>query len=318
MYIAGGVTLAAAAIGGGIAYYYRNERQKELKYLQVQKTLSEKKRRPKVKKSVRFNQVVSDNIQSEADQLVNDEQILVPESIDSDNTANTHEVITPPAGMLSKDTLLAVFGDLCLTAENLIKTLNEMEQQLRQRAAQTSQMIPEQQLNQELAQSFHMNFNKAQKDTLKRFGLEEASLQSAVEFYKGESDVVLIVKRFKDISSKYGPPPKLPEVPVSLTIDTLIQILEETMHKANDALVSVSKDVRTDNPHASREGILQVVQQRTADQIKEIEAKIHAKYGYARELIQAAVVKFQTDEKFLKRLQEITQEQQEFLKTNGM
>ena len=54
------------------------------------------------------------------------------------------------------------------------------------------------------------------------------------------------------------------------------------------------------------------------DHLCKIEAKIHAKYGYARELIQAAVVKFQTDEKFLKRLQEITQEQQEFLKTNGM
>jgi len=163
-----------------------------------------------------------------------------------------------------------------------------------------------------------MNFNKVQKDTLKRYNVEENSLQLAVEYYKSESDVVSIVKRFKEISSKYGPPPKLPEVPVSLTVDILIEILEETMHKANEALVSVSKEVRNDNPHASREGVLQVVQQRSAEQIKEIEAKIHAKYGYERELIQAAVVKFQTDESFLKRLQNITQEQQEFLKTHGM
>ena len=223
-----------------------------------------------------------------------------------------------PSDIISKTELLAVFGDLCLTAENLIKTLDEMEQQLRSRAAQTSQMIPEQQLKQELAQSFHMNFNKAQKDTLNRSNQSEEALQVSVEYFKDDTDVVKIVKRFKNLSSKYGPPPNLPEVPESLTITTLIKILEETMNQANAALVAASKEVRSANPHASREGVLQVVQQRTADQIKEIETAIHAKYGFARELIQAAVVKFQTEEIFLKRLQEITQEQQDFLKEHGM
>ena len=72
------------------------------------------------------------------------------------------------------------------------------------------------------------------------------------------------------------------------------------------------------NPDSSKETILQIVQQRTFEKIKTIESDVHAKYGYTREIILGAVVKFQSDESFLKRLQEITQQQQHFLRENGL
>ena len=313
----GGVTCLAAAVGG-VAYYYRNEldsiKEEALSIRdQFRRAYALKKNRKLGTMNTEERIRVSEQLMQEMEELhLQTDCLTGKDDSDQEKSANNDPTIIPKARLIS------LFKELCASQENVLDTLEDMKKQIKARSNATGNDISDDHLQKELCQSFHMNFKKIESEALSRHNINEPDLHASIDAYKDDKEFTELFQKFKALSSTYGPAPDLPTVPDTLTIHRLLSILEETMHSANELLVTVSKDVKDKNPDSSKETILQIVQQRTFEKIKTIESNVHAKYGYTREIIQGAVVKFQSDEVFLKRLQEITQQQQHFLRENGL
>lgn len=302
----GGVTCLAAAVGG-MAFYYRNEleniKDEALSIRdQFKRAYNMKKSRKLGKMNDRERARVSEQLMQEMEDIKQQTTCV----------SGTDDLTIVP-----KKLLITFFNELCASQETILGTLEDMKSQIKS-SDSTANDISDDNLQKELCQSFHMNVKKIESETMSRHHLNESNLRASIEAHMDDKEFAEIYAKYKTLSSTYGPAPDLPTVPESLTISRLLSILEETMQSANKLLVTVSRDVRDKNPDLSKERILQIVQQQTFEKIKTIESDVHAKYGYAREIIQGAVVNFQSDESFLKRLQEITQQQQQFLRENGL
>ncbi|KUF87669.1 Dehydrogenase/reductase SDR family member 13 [Phytophthora nicotianae] len=188
--------------------------------------------------------------------------------------------------------------------------LAKLEAKIRQESSQSGRSLPEDQLASYLMGQFEEAMKAIESQVYAKFQTTEDEVKVATEYFEEEDD--------KDVANAVAKLQELyrvmtgggfsdVEVPSELTLTKFIEIMQETMESLNVAMEEVCLEVKELNPDNKEEAI----NQRYVKRADNLSAEIHAKHGLTREVLQAAMMKYQQEPAFLMAMTELQQQQAE-------
>jgi hypothetical protein len=188
--------------------------------------------------------------------------------------------------------------------------LAKLEAKIRQESSQNGRSLPEDQLASYLMGQFEEAMKAIEAQVYAKYQTTEDEVKVATEFYEEEED--------KDVANAVAKLQELyrvmtgggfsdVEVPADLTLNKFIDIMQETMESLNVAMEEVCLEVKELDPENKEEAI----NQRYVKRADNLSAEIHAKHGLTREVLQAAMMKYQQEPAFLMAMTELQQQQAE-------
>ncbi|RLN52930.1 hypothetical protein BBJ28_00018707 [Nothophytophthora sp. Chile5] len=206
---------------------------------------------------------------------------------------------------LHKEQLLSILETICTQMGQVV-----LEAKIRQESSQSGRSLPEDQLASYLMGQFEEAMKAIESQVYAKFQTTEDEVKVATEFFEEEED--------KDVANAVAKLQELyrvmtgggfsdVEVPAELTLVKFIEIMQETMESLNVAMEEVCLEVKELNPDNKEEAI----NQRYVKRADNLSAEIHAKHGLTREVLQAAMMKYQQEPAFLMAMTELQQQQAE-------
>jgi hypothetical protein len=190
--------------------------------------------------------------------------------------------------------------------------LAKLEAKLRQESSQIGRALPEDQLASYLMGQFEEAMKVVESQVYAKYQTTEDEVRVATEYFEEDEDkeVGLAVAKLQELYRVMtGGGVSDAEVPEDLTLDKFIAIMEETMEALNLAMEEVCLEVKEmDLKGESKEEVINQKYVKLADARS---TDIHAKYGLTREILHAAMMKYQQEPKFLMVLTELQQTQAE-------
>ncbi|POM72033.1 Hypothetical protein PHPALM_11325 [Phytophthora palmivora] len=211
---------------------------------------------------------------------------------------------------LHKEQLLSILETICTQMGQVVMQLAKLEAKIRQESSQSGRSLPEDQLASYLMGQFEEAMKAIESQVYAKFQTTEDEVKVATEYFEEEDD--------KDVANAVAKLQELyrvmtgggfsdVEVPAELTLTKFIEIMQETMESLNVAMEEVCLEVKELNPDNKEEAI----NQRYVKRADNLSAEIHAKHGLTREVLQAAMMKYQQEPAFLMAMTELQQQQAE-------
>ncbi|KAG6968785.1 hypothetical protein JG687_00001224 [Phytophthora cactorum] len=211
---------------------------------------------------------------------------------------------------LHKEQLLSILETICTQMGQVVMQLAKLEAKIRQESSQSGRSLPEDQLASYLMGQFEEAMKAIESQVYAKFQTTEDEVKVATEYFEEEDD--------KDVGNAVAKLQELyrvmtgggfsdVEVPAELTLTKFIEIMQETMESLNVAMEEVCLEVKELNPDNKEEAI----NQRYVKRADNLSAEIHAKHGLTREVLQAAMMKYQQEPAFLMAMTELQQQQAE-------
>ncbi|KUG01626.1 hypothetical protein AM587_10004735 [Phytophthora nicotianae] len=211
---------------------------------------------------------------------------------------------------LHKEQLLSILETICTQMGQVVMQLAKLEAKIRQESSQSGRSLPEDQLASYLMGQFEEAMKAIESQVYAKFQTTEDEVKVATEYFEEEDD--------KDVANAVAKLQELyrvmtgggfsdVEVPSELTLTKFIEIMQETMESLNVAMEEVCLEVKELNPDNKEEAI----NQRYVKRADNLSAEIHAKHGLTREVLQAAMMKYQQEPAFLMAMTELQQQQAE-------
>lgn len=211
---------------------------------------------------------------------------------------------------LDKEQLLAILETICTQMGQVVMQLAKLEANIRQESNQKGSPLPEDQLASYLMGQFEEAMKVIESQVYTKYQTTEEEVKIATEFFEEEED--------KDIANSVSKLQELyrvmtgggvsdVEVPADLTLDKFVKVMEETMEALNVAMEMVCREVKELNPENKEE----VINQRYVQLADKKSSEIHAKYDLTREILHAAMMKYQQEPNFLTALTQLQQMQAE-------
>lgn len=211
---------------------------------------------------------------------------------------------------LHKDQLLSILDTICAQMGQVVMQLAKLEAKIRQESSQSGRALPEDQLASYLMGQFEEAMKAIESQVYAKFQTTEDEVKVATEYYEEEEDkdVANAVTKLQDLYRvMMGGGFSDVEVPEDLTLQKFVNIMHETMESLNVAMEEVCLEVKELNPDNKEDAI----NQRYVKRADALSAEIHAKHGLTREVLQAAMMKYQQEPAFLMAMTELQQQQAE-------
>lgn len=211
---------------------------------------------------------------------------------------------------LHKEQLLSILETICTQMGQVVMQLAKLEAKIRQESSQSGRALPEDQLASYLMGQFEEAMKAIESQVYAKFQTTEEEVKAATEFFEEEDDkdVANAVSKLQELYRVMtGGGFSDVEVPAELTLTKFIEIMQETMESLNVAMEEVCLEVKELNPENKEEAI----NQRYVKRADSLSAEIHAKHGLTREVLQAAMMKYQQETTFLSAMTELQQQQAE-------
>lgn len=211
---------------------------------------------------------------------------------------------------LHKDQLLSILETICSQMGQVVMQLAKLEAKIRQESSQSGRALPEDQLASYLMGQFEEAMKAIESQVYAKFQTTEDEVKIATEYYEEEEDkdVAAAVTKLQDLYRVMtGGGFSDVEVPEDLTLEKFVSIMHETMESLNVAMEEVCLEVKELNPDNKEDAI----NQRYVKRADALSAEIHAKHGLTREVLQAAMMKYQQEPAFLMAMTELQQQQAE-------
>ncbi|TMW57001.1 hypothetical protein Poli38472_002926 [Pythium oligandrum] len=211
---------------------------------------------------------------------------------------------------LHKDQLLSILETICSQMGQVVMQLAKLEAKIRQESSQSGRALPEDQLASYLMGQFEEAMKAIESQVYAKFQTTEDEVKIATEYYEEQEDkdVVNAVTKLQDLYRVMtGGGFSDVEVPEDLTLEKFIAIMHETMESLNVAMEEVCLEVKELNPDNKEDAI----NQRYVKRADALSTEIHAKHGLTREVLQAAMMKYQQEPAFLMAMTELQQQQAE-------
>ncbi|KAG6617327.1 Dehydrogenase/reductase SDR family member 13 [Phytophthora cinnamomi] len=211
---------------------------------------------------------------------------------------------------LHKEQLLSILETICTQMGQVVMQLAKLEAKIRQESSQSGRSLPEDQLASYLMGQFEEAMKAIEAQVYAKFQTTEDEVKVATEYFEedGDKDVANAVAKLQELYRVMtGGGFSDVEVPAELTLAKFIAIMQETMESLNVAMEEVCLEVKELNPDNKEEAI----NQRYVKRADNLSAEIHAKHGLTREVLQAAMMKYQQEPAFLMAMTELQQQQAE-------
>ncbi|CAH0518905.1 unnamed protein product [Peronospora belbahrii] len=211
---------------------------------------------------------------------------------------------------LHKEQLLSILETICTQMGQVVMQLAKLEAKIRQESSQSGRSLPEDQLASYLMGQFEEAMKAIESQVYAKFQTTEEEVKVATEYFEEEDDkdVANAVAKLQELYRVMtGGSFSDVEVPDELTLTKFIEIMQETMESLNVAMEEVCFEVKELNPNNKEEAI----NQRYVKRADNLSAEIHAKHGLTREVLQAAMMKYQQESAFLMAMTELQQQQAE-------
>ncbi|DAZ97069.1 TPA: hypothetical protein N0F65_001253 [Lagenidium giganteum] len=229
----------------------------------------------------------------------------------SDKDSKKSEDGAREAPSLPKEQLLSILETICTQMGQVVMQLAKLEGKLRQESQQTGRPIPEEQLATFLMGHFDEAMKAIESQVYAKFQTTEDEVRASAEYFEeaGDKDVANAVAKLQELFRVMGGAEveSTVEVPADLTLNKFIMIMQETMESLNVAMEEVCLEVKEQNPEHKEE----VINQRYVQRAESLSTDIHAKHGLTREVLQAAMMKYQQEPAFLMAMTELQQQQAE-------
>jgi hypothetical protein len=211
---------------------------------------------------------------------------------------------------LHKVQLLSILETICAQMGQVVMQLAKLEAKIRQESSQNGRSLPEDQLASYLMGQFEEAMKAIESQVYAKFQTTEDEVKVATEYFEEEED--------KDVANAVAKLQELyrvmtgggfsdVEVPADLTLTKFIAIMQETMESLNIAMEEVCLEVKELDPENKEDAI----NQRYVKRAETLSAEIHAQHGLTREVLQAAMMKYQQEPAFLMAMTELQQQQAE-------
>ncbi|CAH0490066.1 unnamed protein product [Peronospora farinosa] len=211
---------------------------------------------------------------------------------------------------LHKEQLLSILETICTQMGQVVMQLAKLEAKIRQESSQSGRSLPEDQLASYLMGQFEEAMKAIESQVYAKFQTTEEEVKIATEYFEedDDKDVANAVAKLQELYRVMtGGGFSDVEVPAELTLTKFIEIMQETMESLNVAMEEVCLEVKELNPDNKEEAI----NQRYVKRADNLSAEIHAKHGLTREVLQAAMMKYQQEPAFLMAMTELQQQQAE-------
>ncbi|KDO31363.1 hypothetical protein SPRG_03980 [Saprolegnia parasitica CBS 223.65] len=214
--------------------------------------------------------------------------------------------VAPSASLpsLPKDQLLSILTIISTQMGQIVLSLANIEQKIRQESAQSGRSLPEDQLAAYLMGQFEEAMKAIEAQAYSKHNTSEDEVRIATEYYESVEDpeVHAAVGKLQELYRLItGAGAADVEVPEDLTLEKFLIIMEETMESLNVAMEEVCQEVKLLDPEDKEEAI----NERYVKKADQLSAQIHEQHGLSREILQAAMMKYQQEPIFLQRMTEL-------------
>ncbi|CAK4661944.1 hypothetical protein LEN26_001449 [Aphanomyces euteiches] len=211
---------------------------------------------------------------------------------------------------LPKDQLLAILGVISTQMGQVVMSLAAIEQKIRQESAQSGRRLPEDQLAAYLMGQFEEAMKAIESQVYSKYNTTEQDVTVASDYYESIEDpeVHAELRKLRELHNLITGAGSLDvEIPEDLTLEKFLSIMEETMESLNVAMEEVCQEVKLLDPVDKEEAI----NQRYVKKADQLSNDIHQHHGLSREVLQAAMMKYQQEPAFLTRMAELQRVQAE-------
>ncbi|KAH9157347.1 hypothetical protein AeRB84_000819 [Aphanomyces euteiches] len=211
---------------------------------------------------------------------------------------------------LPKDQLLAILGVISTQMGQVVMSLAAIEQKIRQESAQSGRRLPEDQLAAYLMGQFEEAMKAIESQVYSKYNTTEQDVTVASDYYESIEDpeVHAELRKLRELHNLITGAGSLDvEIPEDLTLEKFLSIMEETMESLNVAMEEVCQEVKLLDPVDKEEAI----NQRYVKKADQLSNDIHQPHGLSREVLQAAMMKYQQEPAFLTRMAELQRVQAE-------
>ncbi|KAF0719018.1 Aste57867_1338 [Aphanomyces stellatus] len=228
----------------------------------------------------------------------------------SESTEESSVSTHASAPSLPKDQLLAILSVISTQMGQVVMSLAAIEQKIRQESAQSGRRLPEDQLAAYLMGQFEEAMKAIESQVYTKYNTTEQDVTVASDYYESIEDpeVHAELRKLRDLHNLItGAGGMDVEVPDDLTLVKFLMIMEETMESLNVAMEEVCQEVKLLDPVDKEEAI----NQRYVKKADQLSNDIHQQHGLSREVLQAAMMKYQQEPAFLTRMAELQRVQAE-------
>lgn len=211
---------------------------------------------------------------------------------------------------LKKEQLLTVLEAITTQMGQVVMQLAKLEARIRQESQQNGRALPEDQLATYLMGQFEEAMKAIENQVYTKHQTTEDEVKLATEYYEEAEDkeVKTAVSKLQELYRVMtGGGMSDVEIPESLTVEKFIEIMKETMESLNVAMEEVCLEVKELDPSNKEEEI----NQRYVKRADALSTEIHEKHGITREVLQAAMMKYQQEPSFLMTMAELQKTQAE-------
>ncbi|RHY35426.1 hypothetical protein DYB32_000099 [Aphanomyces invadans] len=192
----------------------------------------------------------------------------------------------------------------------VVMSLAAIEQKIRQESSQSGRRLPEDQLAAYLMGQFEEAMKAIESQVYTKYNTSEQDVTVASDYYESIEDpeVHAELRKLRELHNLItGSGAVDVEVPEDLTLEKFLVIMEETMESLNVAMEEVCQEVKLLDPVDKEEAI----NQRYVKKADQLSNQIHQEHGLSREVLQAAMMKYQQEAAFLTRMAELQRIQAE-------
>jgi len=217
---------------------------------------------------------------------------------------------------MSKSTLIKVFQQITAQMERVILRISQLEQQILQQAQEQNQEVDQMEFRESMMSEFATAMKEVETRVYEMTGVTEAEVEQATNYFNDDAEFQAVLKTLR---RKYAlfTGQGVEDIPDYVTMELIMDVMSETMRQMTAAMEEVFTQTKSELTPGT-DAFAQTLQQRYVEKIGVLRQKVQKKYNIDQELLQAGVIKYQSNPEFQKKMVELTTEQSEAYKKLGL
>jgi len=226
------------------------------------------------------------------------------------------DVESEEAPRISKSTLVKVFQQITAQMERVILRISQVEQQILAKAQQDNQEVDQMELRESMMAEFASAMKEVEARVYEHQSVTEVDVEQATNYYNDDPEFQAVLKTLRRKYSLFTGQ-GVEDVPDYVTMELIMDVMSETMKLMTAAMEEVFNQTKAEMP-VGTEAFAQTLQQRYVEKIGALRQKVQKKYNIDQDLLQAGVIKYQSNPEFQQKMVELTTEQSEAYKKLGL
>jgi len=234
---------------------------------------------------------------------------------DKNNNNNKEDIVAAPP-KIPKATLIEIFNQVTLQMEKVILRISQLEQSVMQQAKEEGQQVNAEEFKEHMMNEFKSAMKEAEERVYAHYKVTDKEVEVAADYFDDDADFQVALKTLKRKYALFtGSGGE--DVPDFVTQKLVTDVMTETMMRMTTSMEEVFAQTK-ESFEPGTEAFNNMLQQKYVERVGIIRAKVQKKYNLDQDLLQAGVIKYQSDPLFQQKMYELTQHQHERFEKLGL